>query len=197
MTIAARAGAGAALPAVRRHPARGGPAWSSSATRSRPPGTKSPARSTSGKLGVTWGHIGVAIFFVTSGYLVTQSWHRRPEGGGYPLKRLLRIWPAFLVVIGLSVFVVGPDRHRRRASQSYFTDGHTWGYLLHNASCPRSSSPCRACSATSPSAASTAASGPCPTRSAPTRAARPGHVAAAALRGCWPRCWSSAWCSTT
>ena len=54
---------------------------------------RAPARSTSGKLGVTWGHVGVAIFFVTSGYLVTESWHRRPEGGGYLLKRVLRIWP--------------------------------------------------------------------------------------------------------
>ncbi len=47
-----------------------------------------------GHLGVTWGHVGVAIFFVTSGFLVTESWHRRPEAGGYLLKRLLRIWPA-------------------------------------------------------------------------------------------------------
>ncbi len=31
-------------------------------------------------LGVTWGHIGVAIFFTTSGYLVAQSW-RPPTRG--------------------------------------------------------------------------------------------------------------------
>ncbi len=94
-------------------------------------GHKEPIPIHLGKLGVTWGHVGVAIFFVTSGYLVTESWHRRPEGGGYALKRLLRIWPAFLVVILLSVFVVGPIV-TDASLQSYFTGGHTWGYLLHN-----------------------------------------------------------------
>jgi peptidoglycan/LPS O-acetylase OafA/YrhL len=85
-----------------------------------------------GRLGVTWGHIGVAIFFVTSGYLVTQSWRRQPNGLRYLAKRALRIWPGFLVVIGLSVFVLGPiaTTWSRRA---YITDYHTWGYLFHNA----------------------------------------------------------------
>ncbi len=85
-----------------------------------------------GRLDVTWGHIGVAIFFVTSGFLVTQSWRRQPDGLRYLAKRALRIWPGFLVVVGLSVFVLGPiaTTWSRRA---YFADYHTWGYLLHNA----------------------------------------------------------------
>ena len=81
---------------------------------------------------MTWGHIGVAIFFVTSGFLVTESWRRRPGAGGYLLKRVLRIWPAFLMMIGLSVFVVGPIV-TDRSLHSYFTSPQTWGYLLHNA----------------------------------------------------------------
>jgi peptidoglycan/LPS O-acetylase OafA/YrhL len=85
-----------------------------------------------GQLGVTWGHIGVAIFFVTSGFLVTESWRRRPGAGGYALKRVLRIWPAFLMMIALSVFVVGPIV-TDRSLHSYFTSPQTWGYLLHNA----------------------------------------------------------------
>ena len=85
-----------------------------------------------GRLGITWGHIGVAIFFVTSGFLVTESWRRRPGAGGYLRKRLLRIWPAFLVVIGLCVFVMGP-LVTDRSLHSYFTSPQTWGYLLHNA----------------------------------------------------------------
>src|SRR5579871_6266470 len=59
-------------------------------------------------LGVTWGHLGVAIFFTTSGYLVAQSWRRQPEGFRFLLKRAVRIWPAFLVTLVLSVFLLGP-----------------------------------------------------------------------------------------
>jgi peptidoglycan/LPS O-acetylase OafA/YrhL len=85
-----------------------------------------------GRLDVTWGHLGVAIFFVTSGFLVTQSWRRQPEPLRYLAKRALRIWPGLLAVVGLSVFVLGPiaTTWSRRA---YLTDYHTWGYLLHNA----------------------------------------------------------------
>ncbi|HVN51022.1 MAG TPA: acyltransferase, partial [Acidimicrobiales bacterium] len=85
-----------------------------------------------GRLGVTWGHIGVAIFFVTSGFLVTESWRRRPGAGGYLRKRLLRIWPAFLVVLALCVFLMGP-LVTDRSLHAYATSPQTWRYLLHNA----------------------------------------------------------------
>ena len=83
-------------------------------------------------LGVTWGHIGVAIFFTTSGYLVAQSWQRQPEGLWFLAKRAMRIWPAFLVTIVLSVFVVGPIA-TDWSLRSYFTSSQSWGYLFHNA----------------------------------------------------------------
>jgi len=82
-------------------------------------------------LGVTWGHIGVAIFFTTSGYLVAQSWRRQPEAAWFLVKRAMRIWPAFLVTIALSVFVVGPIV-TDWSVRSYFTSSQSWGYLLHN-----------------------------------------------------------------
>ena len=83
-------------------------------------------------LGVTWGHIGVAIFFTTSGYLVAQSWQRQPEGFWFLAKRVMRIWPAFLVTIVLSVLVVGPIA-TDWSLRSYFTSSQSWGYLFHNA----------------------------------------------------------------
>jgi peptidoglycan/LPS O-acetylase OafA/YrhL len=83
-------------------------------------------------LGVTWGHIGVAIFFTTSGYLVAESWRRQPEGAWFLVKRAMRIWPAFLVTIALSVFVVGPIA-TDWSLRSYFTSSQSWGYLFHNA----------------------------------------------------------------
>lgn len=49
----------------------------------------------------------VAIFFAVSGYLVTRSWMSDPHPGRYLAKRALRIYPAFLVTILLSVFVLG------------------------------------------------------------------------------------------
>jgi peptidoglycan/LPS O-acetylase OafA/YrhL len=82
-------------------------------------------------LGVTWGHIGVAIFFTTSGYLVAQSWRRQPEGLWFVAKRAMRIWPAFLVTIALSVFVLGPIA-TDWSMRSYLTSSQSWGYLLHN-----------------------------------------------------------------
>ena len=83
-------------------------------------------------LGVTWGHIGVAIFFTTSGYLVAQSWQRQPEGFWFLAKRAMRIWPAFLVTIALSVLVVGPIA-TDWSLRSYLTSDGAWSYLFHNA----------------------------------------------------------------
>jgi peptidoglycan/LPS O-acetylase OafA/YrhL len=95
-------------------------------------GTHEPHPIRFGTLGVTWGHIGVAIFFVTSGFLVTESWWRRPGAGGFLRKRVLRIWPAFLVVIAVSVFVVGPIA-TDHSLHAYFASPQTWRYLLRNA----------------------------------------------------------------
>ena len=54
------------------------------------------------------GAIAVPFFFVISGYLVTQSWCRTPAPGVFLQKRLLRIYPGFLLAATLGAFVVGP-----------------------------------------------------------------------------------------
>lgn len=56
----------------------------------------------------TFGGVGVAIFFVLSGYLVTQSWQRSTSGFGFVWKRLRRIYPALVVCVLISTVVVGP-----------------------------------------------------------------------------------------
>jgi peptidoglycan/LPS O-acetylase OafA/YrhL len=54
------------------------------------------------------GLVGVFVFFVISGYLVTESFCRAPRPGGFVLRRTARIYPA-LVVNGLvCAFVLGP-----------------------------------------------------------------------------------------
>ena len=60
-------------------------------------------------LGVhSYGGLGVLIFFSLSGFLVTKSWVSDPNVWRFALRRLLRIWPAYAVLIFLTVMVLGP-----------------------------------------------------------------------------------------
>ena len=52
--------------------------------------------------------IGVVVFFSISGYLITASWSRNPHVVSYTAARALRIFPALIVVVLLTVFVLGP-----------------------------------------------------------------------------------------
>ncbi len=47
--------------------------------------------------GMTLGSIAVAMFFVMSGYLVTESWYQDPHITRFAMRRFLRIWPALIV----------------------------------------------------------------------------------------------------
>jgi peptidoglycan/LPS O-acetylase OafA/YrhL len=57
--------------------------------------------------GNTLGGLAVNAFFLLSGYLVTQSWHRSSSAGSYVRKRILRIYPGYLAAFGCSVIVKG------------------------------------------------------------------------------------------
>lgn len=57
--------------------------------------------------------IGVAVFFVLSGFLLSRPWWASRETGGspprlgrYALKRLLRIWPVYLVTVAAAYVLV-------------------------------------------------------------------------------------------
>lgn len=56
----------------------------------------------------TFGGVGVAIFFVLSGYLVTQSWQRSTSAFSFIWKRLRRIYPALIVYVLVATALVGP-----------------------------------------------------------------------------------------
>jgi peptidoglycan/LPS O-acetylase OafA/YrhL len=71
---------------------------------------------------------GVMFFFSISGYLVSQSWVNDPEPVRFFLKRCLRIFPALVAVVLLSVFVLGPLVTTLSAHE-YFTNGSTYFYL--------------------------------------------------------------------
>jgi len=52
--------------------------------------------------------VGLFIFFSISGYLISMSWELDPSLKRYFIKRTLRIFPALIVVIVLSIVVLGP-----------------------------------------------------------------------------------------
>ena len=61
-----------------------------------------------GWFGNAVGTIGVKIFFVTSGLLITRSWLADPRPLAYAIRRVLRIMPALILLVLLTVLVLGP-----------------------------------------------------------------------------------------
>ena len=60
-------------------------------------------------LGLTsYGGLGIDIFFVISGYLIVKSWDFNPSSISFLIKRSLRIFPALIVVVLISMFLFGP-----------------------------------------------------------------------------------------
>jgi peptidoglycan/LPS O-acetylase OafA/YrhL len=73
---------------------------------------------------------GVKIFFVISGYLIAASWLRDPDAGRYLRRRFLRIVPALVAVVLLTVFALGPLMTSLPLA-AYFGDAKTWLYLAN------------------------------------------------------------------
>ncbi len=80
--------------------------------------------------GVTIHHLGVYIFFSISGYLLSVSWARSPRPAVFMIRRCLRIFPALILVVLVTVFVVGPLLTTFSAA-SYWGSDQTWQYLLN------------------------------------------------------------------
>jgi peptidoglycan/LPS O-acetylase OafA/YrhL len=57
---------------------------------------------------MSFGELAVDGFFLLSGYLIVQSWESQPQAWPFLKKRLLRIYPGFLVATLVCAFVVGP-----------------------------------------------------------------------------------------
>lgn len=52
--------------------------------------------------------VGVEILFLIGGYLVAQSWMHDPSPLRYSIRRFLRLWPPYALMILLMTFVSGP-----------------------------------------------------------------------------------------
>ncbi len=72
--------------------------------------------------------LGLFIFFAISGYLISMSWDLDPSLKRYFVKRALRIFPALIVVVLLSVFVLGPWMTTLPLNE-YFSHSALWRYI--------------------------------------------------------------------
>ena len=73
--------------------------------------------------------LGVAVFFGIGGYLITLSWLKDPNFIRYIIKRVFRIFPALIVCVLISVFIVGPIATEMPSLREYFTHIMTWRYM--------------------------------------------------------------------
>lgn len=76
----------------------------------------------------TTGSLGVAMFFIISGYLITASWDKRRNVLRFIWARFLRLVPALAGVAVFTVFIIGPLVTKINIIE-YFTSKATWEYL--------------------------------------------------------------------
>jgi peptidoglycan/LPS O-acetylase OafA/YrhL len=74
------------------------------------------------------GNLGVATFFITSGFLISGSLLRDPNILKFSYNRLLRIIPGLFLSVMVCILVVGPLATNLTFS-SYFFNSQTWHFL--------------------------------------------------------------------
>ncbi|RYE87593.1 MAG: acyltransferase [Hyphomicrobiales bacterium] len=79
---------------------------------------------------VTVGSLAVAIFFATSGALVVPGLLRNGDIVGFGVNRFLRIMPALVTTVLVTVFLVGPLL-TQLGPAGYFADPGTYAYLAN------------------------------------------------------------------
>lgn len=74
--------------------------------------------------------LAVQIFFVLSGYLITQSYLRDGHPFRYLVRRIFRIFPGLIFVVLVTTFLFGPLLSVL-SPYEYMTNPSTWRYLLN------------------------------------------------------------------
>lgn len=80
-----------------------------------------------------FGGLSVTIFFIISGFLITSSYHRSKSLKQYLMARVLRIYPALIGVVFITVFLFGPFL-TAGSFWHYFSDRDTYFYLINSLS---------------------------------------------------------------
>lgn len=81
-------------------------------------------------VGLPLEYIGVSVFFVISGFLITGSWERSRSVGQYISSRALRIAPLLFLVVILSTTLMGP-LVTALSTPEYFSSPETGRYLIN------------------------------------------------------------------
>lgn len=82
-------------------------------------------------LGMSLGAIAVDVFFISSGFLVGGSLFANNSAIRFLVSRVMRIYPALLLVILLTVFILGPAVSSASVPE-FFAQRDTWLYLVRN-----------------------------------------------------------------
>ena len=77
------------------------------------------------------GYVSVNVFFIISGFLVTKSLTDRSDLLRFALARVLRIFPALILAVLFSTFVIGLA-FTVLPKNEFLLDGRTHEYLLKN-----------------------------------------------------------------
>ena len=83
-------------------------------------------------LGASVQSFAVKVFFIVSGFLIASSWAWDPHPLRYLCKRMLRIFPALLLLLALTVLVLGPLMTELPVWEYLLNPGTRW-YFLYNA----------------------------------------------------------------
>ena len=81
-------------------------------------------------LGIPIHSLGLYAFFAISGYLIATSWANNPALVPFLVNRTLRIFPALVVVVLVTVVLIGPTVSSLGPAQ-YFRDEVVYQYLLN------------------------------------------------------------------
>lgn len=74
------------------------------------------------------GSLSVKIFFIVSGFLITQSWYRKNNIKDFIKARILRIFPALIISLFITVFIIGLIC-TNLTKKEYLSNINTYKYL--------------------------------------------------------------------
>ncbi len=74
--------------------------------------------------------LGLFIFFIISGFLITKSWETKRSVFDFIISRMVRIFPALLFTIAITTFILGPLLTTYSLTD-YFKSEETYKHLLN------------------------------------------------------------------